>query len=269
MQQIVDLGRCIESGTYVLHSEFKKVVNFKRSDQDVDYLVSIVDQDVGKGPFNIVVDKNFLVTKHLVINRKEIDFTSVSEFDPFVDSSNYSSDDFGRTIGGFETELKRHASSLTPLIALLTGSFSSNSLFDKVLCDRFIQASNLVFSDRFLEGIKMMKGVGTGLTPTGDDFICGLLFGMNLISGSCRQSRDKMDRIMSRIYYTAKGENLISNSALFAARHGMFFEKLKDVVIMLDEFDRLLGIGHSSGADIAIGFLVCLKRKEIWLQMEL
>ena len=112
----------------------------------------------------------------------------------------------------------------------------------------------------------MMKGSGTGLTPSGDDFITGLLAALyiyeNITGISSLKKRQK-------IYEIAKGENYISNTFLYYAAKGFFFERFKNFVISLFLLDEkeisintklVLSIGNTSGADIITGFLMTLNK---------
>jgi len=75
-----------------------------------------------------------------------------------------------------------------------------------------------------IEGIRLIKGVGIGLTPSGDDFISGLLTALKVLEIINKENNSYLRKI---IYDNAKGDNLISNNFLFYASEGLFFEKNK------------------------------------------
>jgi len=104
-----------------------------------------------------------------------------------------------------------------------------------------------------------------GLTPSGDDFIAGLLIGLNLL----QQLRGHdYQQIADEVFRTAKAGNIFSNSFLDLARRGLLFGRMKDLVLALmhetEEMVRtsagqLMAIGESSGADLGTGFLLTVR----------
>lgn len=109
-------------------------------------------------------------------------------------------------------------------------------------------------------------GLGCGLTPSGDDFLCGFLCGALCAAGGhgalhgispAAALGEAMERGIE-----ATGE--ISASLLRCAARGYFPLDLhraaeaiatEDEVAAAEAIGRLCGIGHSSGADTATGFL--------------
>jgi len=111
----------------------------------------------------------------------------------------------------------------------------------------------------------MMKGIGPGLTPGGDDFISGMLIALNLCSAI---TKTDFSVTISKIMNAARGENLFTNSFLECAARGQVSEKFKQFLRSLlsspEEIqpatNQLLAVGATSGADQATGFFIGMKR---------
>ena len=104
-------------------------------------------------------------------------------------------------------------------------------------------------------------GLGTGLTPSGDDLVGALLFARRLIAPG---TTDGIARELSRIAGT---QTHAISAALFAdLAAGCAYERLHRVADALIDDDTALdkavvklgGIGHSSGWDMLTGFLIGL-----------
>lgn len=98
-------------------------------------------------------------------------------------------------------------------------------------------------------------GLGIGLTPSGDDFLCGVLAGLTL----CGTEQDPFLGILrDRIARNLNRTNTISAAFLSSAARGCFSEP----VLQLSEFPageeirrQFQAIGHSSGFDTLCGVL--------------
>ena len=116
-----------------------------------------------------------------------------------------------------------------------------------------------------LSGIRKLKGLGFGLTPSGDDYIAGLLAAFNLL-----ESLDGIDRsgLRREIAAAARSGNLLSNSFITLAADGFLFAGFKELVGALLQEDaddirrateKLVALGESSGSDMGVGFLLTMK----------
>jgi len=115
-----------------------------------------------------------------------------------------------------------------------------------------------------------LKGCGLGLTPSGDDFIAGLVIGLHLLQQM--QNRD-YQAVADAVANAARGNNIFSNTFLDLARQGLLFGRMKDLILALANAGpnatvrenrrsletaaaRLLAIGECSGADLGTGFFM-------------
>lgn len=126
-----------------------------------------------------------------------------------------------------------------------------------------------------LDGIKKMKGSGHGLTPSGDDFITGMLYALNLLQ---EVNAKDMSELKNKIYETSKTTNDISRNMIFHAKKALYFKQFKDFQTALlnkeknikQGFLNLINIGDTSGSDMITGYFLTLKnRKQIkqWLML--
>ena len=113
--------------------------------------------------------------------------------------------------------------------------------------------------------MKKIKGAGFGLTPSGDDFIAGLLFGLYILEKIYSLN---LKEIREEIYNISKSNNIISNTFLYLAKEGSFFKKLKELVLSLlysgekeifMNTKKLMNMGATSGSDLATGLLITLR----------
>jgi hypothetical protein len=105
-------------------------------------------------------------------------------------------------------------------------------------------------------------GLGVGLTPSGDDFLVGLLAGLEATDDPMRE------RLAAAIAREASRSTTAISAAMLAhAACGEFSERLHDVVVaMADEaaaglhraIDRAMAYGATSGADTLVGLFLAL-----------
>lgn len=111
--------------------------------------------------------------------------------------------------------------------------------------------------------VSMLVGAGEGLTPSGDDFLCGFLAAAEC-SMPARRAIDGLAALRRAVEASLLRTTAISRSLLLCAVRGHFPDPLLAAADALAEdckvqalaaLDRLLDFGHSSGADLATGFL--------------
>jgi hypothetical protein len=109
-----------------------------------------------------------------------------------------------------------------------------------------------------------MRGLGLGFTPSGDDFISGLLAGLNFAVKSLRFDAEAR---IERVFFYAEGGNLVSNSFLRCSYEGKVNAKVCRLLKALAGKNRrelaaaagaALKSGHTSGADFCSGLVFAL-----------
>ncbi|MBA4311162.1 MAG: hypothetical protein C0417_00890 [Chlorobiaceae bacterium] len=271
MIEIVSHGNQIRRGKYYLHSKFTLAVNFCSDDS----FVFVVNKEVGSGPLNIVVQgvavdsisSLEVGSDGFYLNGDKFYFDELKIYDSKLQISDFIEEKFNRNLSFFESTLIEFSPPKS--LAFLLDESRRNeftSSFEIEYIKRFENAVQLFLSDDFLHGIKILKGLGPGLTPSGDDFISGVLIALNL--QSMINSSDNSN-VIEQIYKTAESGNHFTTAFLRCAANGFLFEKFKRLIDSLlyageDEIIQntrsLFTIGATSGADQAVGFLIGIKR---------
>jgi hypothetical protein len=269
--RLIGIGDQIDEGVYPFHSRFHRAVNFTHR----DHLISVVDEEVGPGPLNVVVrDLHVEPVCHqtapltvgantVVFENHRLPFTDSDRYRSTVAVDGWNPDLWRRNLSTLGDQL-RTMSSPKSLAFLLDVERTRNfrSGFERAFVDQITRGVRQIMNGDLLAGIRSVKGCGLGLTPSGDDFIAGLLIGLNLL----QQLRGRDYRkTANAVFRTAKAGNVFSNSFLDLARRGRLFGRMKDLILALiydgDEVVRestrkLMAIGGSSGADLGTGFFM-------------
>ena len=117
-----------------------------------------------------------------------------------------------------------------------------------------------------------LLGAGEGLTPSGDDFVVGLLLSLKRWGNVLLPGQDLQTLTKTVVDEAYKKTTLLSASLIECAALGQADERLiaaldwlmGDVSQVFNCLDELLGWGNSSGSDVFVGFAVALS-----LQMDL
>jgi len=271
MIKLLSFGDHLEKGIYKVHSRFIEVINFCSGGS----FVFIVGRSIGGGPINIVVEGvNFseleeliIDEDHFLLNGEKVFFETSKKYDSKIKVTDFDEEKFWQNLDHFEKALIENSSD-NSLTFLLDGSRKKNfkSSYEIEFVRRFDSAIECFTSSNYLEGVKLIKGIGFGLTPSGDDFISGFLIALNVI-----QKLEKVDysNLIAHIYEAAKGNNVFTNAFLLAAKNGSLFDKFKNLIHsilysgqieILEKTRTLISFGETSGADQGVGFLFGIKR---------
>lgn len=116
--------------------------------------------------------------------------------------------------------------------------------------------------ERISEAVEQLLGLGTGLTPSGDDVLCGMLYVL-------LRSKMKNAPALSVLVDTVKKEahnrtNAISAAYLIAMADGGDYERMAAVWMDLavgnrDRIGLLTEIGSNSGSEMLLGMLLAEK----------
>ena len=112
----------------------------------------------------------------------------------------------------------------------------------------FRKAFAHVAADRIAAGVRLVRGCGAGLTPAGDDFLCGWMLALRLRRRGARARE---------ILKHALGSNPVSNAFLelsAAGRVNVAVQKLLQAPSSA-RARAVCAFGHSSGADLLCGML--------------
>ncbi len=253
MIELLDIGDRIESGSYHVFSRFHGAAAFVQDEGS--NLAVVVEQSKGAGPVHIVV--------------RGCDFNAAGRLEVWPDRV---------ILGGAAMEIRQRYHSrlhvggsrpaglhrnLDALGAALLESAPARSMifwsaagpaFEEALASRLRYGIGLLLGGDLESGARAIAGLGFGLTPSGDDFLAGLLLGMYAVGLPWLERR--------RVYQAARSSNAFSESLLRCAADGCCIEPAQSLIHALfagTEADvarhtaRLSAVGASSGADLAAG----------------
>lgn len=117
-------------------------------------------------------------------------------------------------------------------------------------CSTYMQKADY---EKATEELVSLIGLGVGLTPSGDDFLCGVLAGL-ILTGNSDQRFTSILR--ERIITNLNNTNDISRTFLQCALSSHFSKPIKDIVFPASAEDihaSFEAVGHSSGFDSLCG----------------
>ncbi len=271
------MGDGLKTGCYKFYAGFKSVDNYVNSQGDIIALSEnhtllaantiIVNRfSSGQTRHVEILDNKVLINNTPVSTNKAVTYCSKLYF------NNYSRNEAVQIVYNFINK-NRHNIPKDSLLQLLIDTptngthdtICKTSKFDQTLWMNFKQAFSM-FENDFYTCIRLFKGKGCGLTPSGDDFIAGVLYGLHfleLIEGKSHK------HVKQQVYKIAAGKNLFSNNMFIMALHAQYFKRMKDFLPALfhqehhetqKSFQQLISIGNTSGADLLAGFFSVILR---------
>jgi hypothetical protein len=268
MIRLDSYGDSLEKGVYRRHSRFRRAVNFFNGRS----LAALVDRRVGPGPRHIVIPGLvWQKAERLTISDEDI-FLDDRRI-PFISSRRYDS----RLRLDGPVAVQRFAGNLEHFSHCLESAAPPRSLafllddrrgrrwpsaLERSIAERLRLGRKMIFGSDFLPGIKMVAGLGFGLTPGGDDFIGGLLLALYYGQQLFKRNFESAIRLVRR---SARGKNPFSATMLADAGDGRAVGRVKSMLAALINGDeksvrqsalQLRAIGHSSGIDLGVGLLL-------------
>jgi hypothetical protein len=116
------------------------------------------------------------------------------------------------------------------------------------------------------ESLISLLGSGSGLTPSGDDLVCGILLALNRWENVIVDGQD-LDRLNEQVVKAAyRKTTTLSANLIECATLGLADERLIEALDWLvsgrdqkaTHIDELLNWGNSSGMDVFVGYVVAL-----------
>ena len=147
--------------------------------------------------------------------------------------------------------LARHLPRFAPpdsLISLWLPTRPPLSTFQTNRDKLFRQALARAARGQLPQAVNAIKGCGIGLTPSGDDFLCGWMLALRL------RRQTQTARLIANL---ARGENPVVNAFLEQAARGRVARALKNLLTTPTpaRVKAVCAMGHSSGADLLCGLL--------------
>ena len=282
--KLLSIGDRVRSGSYRLHSCFQRAVNYQHRGR----LVSVVDESIGPGPVNIMFRSPELAAggKHgpgLIPGAPQaIGTLQVASNTVLFAGHPYRFTARHRYHSALElpvVDARRLRRNLATLARLLCESAPAHSLaflldrrrlrffrtgFERAFAQRIERAAQQVFHGDLLKGVAELKGCGMGLTPSGDDFIAGMLIGLSFLQ---KLHGCQLSLLADAICRAGRGDSVLSNTQMDLAREGLLFGHVKDALEALAAGNapclrcatqKLFSVGATSGADLATGVFMML-----------
>ncbi len=306
MIEIVSFGDLVENGSYHVHSRFTRVVNMTGNGR----FVSLVTPDIDAGPLNVVVrgldlsrvgsltiamggaaSDDGAAARAIILDGRRIPLEGAHVYKSALDFQPHTLPLFRknlRTLGVLLAELGPEKSLAFLLERERLAEFRDG--FERAVVDHIGHSVRDILHGDTLRGVERLKGCGFGLTPSGDDFITGLLIathilersvepghaGSRLVSAAGASSRRgaagsapgrDLSHLRTRIFETARSGNTLSDTFLYLAEGGFVTQGIKDLVAALSFgasgdvrtcAEHLFSVGATSGADMAVGLQMTL-----------
>lgn len=293
---INSIGHIFESGNYYVHSIFSDVINLYKDrnakEDDLKILYSVVSKEsnIGCGPNHIVVEnftlKNIsditITDQEIIFNIAEVQKKSFCRNGIPIYNKHSLKSILNKNIGIneiiFNTQtLKKYLLNNCGdigIIFLLNDNYESTkfsqSTFQQKTNEFFIKikqslASTNIDGDKKIfaleQIIKDAKGIGIGLTPSGDDFNCGVILAMQLFSF---YNNNVHKNVVQNLVNLALGKNLFSNTFLYLIANDDLNEKVTNLVTLIskdnlyfEDIDpKIFQYGETSGLDFTTGFIL-------------
>ncbi|MBU0679686.1 MAG: DUF2877 domain-containing protein [Verrucomicrobia bacterium] len=270
---LLSVGDRVQVGRYTVHSRFNRVVNLV----DGKRLISLVTQDVGAGPTNLVVSETLVrrVTTVEIVERlarldghEEFIYPNL-RYDSSLPSHSIARELWYSRLASLRDIVVRDAPPLSLAFLLDAGRYANfGDGFERAFADHMregvkkVQDAGYRLQPEMIAGVETIRGCGFGLTPSGDDFIVGMLLSLQLHG---RLFKVLNGELVQEVCRTAMGSSILSNAFLTLAGEGRVDEKTKNLLMALlsgcrdgirAAADALFLVGSTSGADMLTGFVL-------------
>ena len=267
---ILNFGDCIKNGNYRLHSKFKSVHNYTNSIE----MISLVSTKVGKGPNNIVLNHFPLQAEQtLTVSNSTISIGNNALHIDLAEKLQREENIYiyykPELIAGIEMLSNKISDKISPqslgFLLFPDNEIFFQTTFEKAFLAHVKNAVQNISIENLPKITKNMKGVGFGLTPSGDDFNCGILYALNYLNVIMNKDYSE---IIEECYLNSIGTNLISNTFLKFAYSNKYYENFYNLLKAIKQnnkneisyyANKIIGSGHTSGSDMLTGFTLTIK----------
>lgn len=224
-------------------------------------ILSIVNAQVGNGPFNVVIEEPVLFTKHLNAESKVIIQDKKILIGELVIS--FANAQVWNPMPKWE-ELRNNKDEIINRLSLLQIDNDNESILQFRRAE-LVEASNalsLAIIKTDIPAIKnsasKLAGLGIGLTPAGDDFLMGGMYAAWMMHPQkvAKKITEEIANIALPLTTSLSGAWLRSAAKGEAGElwHEFFDALIKDENIYLP-MSKILSVGETSGSDALMGFL--------------
>jgi len=269
--RVASVGDRIASGSHALLARYGRAANY----EGPSGLLSIVTESVGEGPVNIVLSGVSAPAASVVrvedgavwIGGRRFATSGVPVYSSDVRNLGIEPRVLPSGLAVLEEALGREAPPRSLAFLLdraRLGEFRTP--FERDFARRAAAGARALFSGDEIGGARRLRGCGFGLTPSGDDFLCGVMIGLNALDV---WSGGRLGPSIRRIRRAAGDGGVMSRTYLDLAAEGRAQAAVRDLLdaIARGSADhpipavrRLLSHGATSGADLAVGLAMALRR---------
>lgn len=268
---------CGLTGEGVVHSVFQRSCNLLIGEK----LIGIVANSLGNNPYSLVVSDDFFaqdLEPGMAVKIEEKQVRIGSELVIRIDQAKIWNPELHFKISEahqiylkLEELLQKQKTqkSLLRIVRNKSGEFLFDDEYEQKIALKYLRFLKLFFAQeqnqqKLLEAASNLVGLGIGLTPSGDDFLAGIVGAFH-----CFAQPTRLDFVLCNAIATSK-TTAISNAILSAALRGWFCEKISELLLSLqsrrsdnnllqNKLENVYEIGHSSGSDTLAGIYVALR----------
>jgi len=236
-------------------------------------ILSIVTQQIGNGPFNLVVEDDVLFSEHLNLPAKRLISVFPNQLnlgDLIINTGNAK---IWSPRPDWETLHARRNEILNQLMSLPITNYQARGLdmgfatsaqpystTTSLPAKRLISALSTANIPSSLTATQKLAGLGIGLTPAGDDFIIGALLAAWIIHpvDVARVLAEEITNIAAPLTTSLSAAWLKSAGG---GEAGILWHQFFDALIsanpvhVQEAMDKILAVGETSGADALAGFI--------------
>lgn len=279
--------------TGTVHSVFQNALNILTDDND---FITIITIEKPMGPqairlysvtsfldyglvrnMKISLQKEFICVEDLNI-KVIIDKAQIWDPSPVFSYKNEKIENIFKKLSFMETYLLDSKKLFSPLFNTLSKQYKGFELFNMINTHtefdfinerflRFIKAFNQK-EDSITEMTKSIIGYGQGLTPSIDDFICGLMVSNIYLSHYFNRNNDETLRFNNLIIKDIDGRTTrVSEEMLKYSAKGYVNEDIRNLIVsivskinteeFIENLKKVADFGFSSGTDIISGIYTC------------
>lgn len=286
--KIVSMGRAITEGRYSPCARFARYLDFG----DGDDVIGLTDMADDGGAHTLVLaglragwaaraDELIVETGAIIFDGQVFARDAQCLFPDSADTGAFAAlarAEQRRRLGIFRDTILEHAVPLSLAVALDTRPALTCDIvsqrgtvppctsrreffqggFARALCDRFLEGADACAAGDYARAASLLQGVGYGLTPSGDDFLCGATLALHF----ARDERG-IQKLAAPLAENLSRSAFMSRTFLRDAIAGRWPRRLRDAAESLGGDDalirqavlRALDHGASSGADLLSGFI--------------
>ena len=262
---------------FKVHSKFEHSVNLI---DENGCLITILDKTKVMMPYSIMIpflsfvnDEEFILCDGKMMSKRK-QCIDLMGFDPY--------DGFILGING-KVDWKRIEIHFKELDRFLKDYGSRDGMLPLVMNEKLSKINNIIYNDYcdwlhsyenrkkdFTILTQKMVGFGTGLTPSFDDLLCGLIISdLHFYKGKTDQFDKNTKNYKGILSDCKKKTNTISYHMLEMASDGLCSEAVKNLLTAFygkqdnleSVFEKVMNFGHSSGTDILCGVYLSIKTK--------